>query len=277
MMNVRKAVSAALLTGVALTGASGAFAAQDPTSQQVDLYVAVWNPTTSTSIVQDLGVPFDSLNTPFGGSGTPQFQNPNGFTSSWTVDNGNLATDLGAGTYEYTLFAGDDFSSPNNFIGVQFLTGIAAGTTAPTLTNGAIVSNGLIGTIAPYLNNQMGAASLLKGTGSSYFASSPNGPGVANGSLGMNGYVGQQTIGGNENLVAYVGGGTQDSAADNATNSLIGNASGAGVFNLTGSTLTYNLAGGVSGVPLPAAGWLLISGLLGLGAVGRRRDANAAV
>jgi len=270
MMNVRKAVSATLLAGVALAGASGAFAAQNPASQQVDLYVAVWNPTTSTSIVQDLGTQFNSLESATG------FENPNGFSTSWTVDNGNLATDLGSGTYEYTLFAADDVSTTTNYIGVQLLMGIAQGSSAPTLTNGSVVDTGLLHILAPYLTNQMGSASLLKGTGTSYWASSPNGPGNANGSFGIQGYNGQQTIGGNENLVAYVGGGTADSAADNSTHSLIGNASGAGVFNLTGSSLTYSLTGGTTGVPLPAAAWLLISGLLGLGAVGRRRDANVA-
>jgi hypothetical protein len=35
--------------------------------------------------------------------------------------------------------------------------------------------------------------------------------------------------------------------------------------------LVYNLEGAISEIPLPAAGWLLLSGLLSLGAIARRR------
>ena len=49
-----------------------------------------------------------------------------------------------------------------------------------------------------------------------------------------------------------------------------GNTQGAGFWFLSSSgDLTYN----VSAVPLPAAVWLLVSGLAGLGAIGRRRAA----
>jgi hypothetical protein len=44
----------------------------------------------------------------------------------------------------------------------------------------------------------------------------------------------------------------------------------------TSGDLTYTIAG-VSAVPLPAAVWLLGSGLLGLAGIGRRKKAAAAV
>ena len=51
----------------------------------------------------------------------------------------------------------------------------------------------------------------------------------------------------------------------------------AGFFNLASNgTLTYNVAAAVSAVPLPAAFWLLASGVAGLGTIGRRRRAVAA-
>jgi hypothetical protein len=49
---------------------------------------------------------------------------------------------------------------------------------------------------------------------------------------------------------------------------------GTAVFSLTNDTLTFTGNGGTTPVPLPAAVWLLGSGLLGLAGVGRRRAAK---
>lgn len=48
-----------------------------------------------------------------------------------------------------------------------------------------------------------------------------------------------------------------------------------GSFNLSGNTLTYTSGTGGPAVPLPAAVWLLGSGLMGLAGVGRRRQKAA--
>lgn len=56
------------------------------------------------------------------------------------------------------------------------------------------------------------------------------------------------------------------------------NANGLASWNLSSAgLLTYAIAGATSEVPLPAAVWLLLSGIGGLGVVGRRRSAAAAV
>jgi hypothetical protein len=57
-------------------------------------------------------------------------------------------------------------------------------------------------------------------------------------------------------------------------NSAIGISQYAGTWtiNLAAGTLTYSVAGGAP-VPLPAALWLLMSGLAGIGVVGRRKSA----
>jgi hypothetical protein len=59
------------------------------------------------------------------------------------------------------------------------------------------------------------------------------------------------------------------------------NATGSGLWNLTvsgsGAVLSYVLNADVPPVPLPAAVWLLLSGLAGVAAVGRRRAATPAL
>jgi hypothetical protein len=68
------------------------------------------------------------------------------------------------------------------------------------------------------------------------------------------------------------GGGTTGAQVD-----LYQNTSGAGLFKLAlDGTLTWDQVGEVSAVPLPAAAWLLLSGLAGFGVVGRRRSTDSA-
>lgn len=271
-MKISKAVSTALLAVAAIGASAGSFAATDPTSGQTDLFVAVWNPSTSTSYVQDLGVSYSTLGSSF---------NTAGYSNSWTVDGGALASTLGAGTYQYQLFAADYFTSSGTYQGNTAYLSLVGGASIPkTISDGELV-NGAIGpngSITNYIKAYMPGTSVV-GTGSSYWALSPNGPGYTD-SFSMNSLVnlGGTSVGSPLNLIYYVAGSNNgDTASSMVTGSAAGSSSNRGVFNLNSATgqLTYSVASSTPTVPLPPAGWLLISGMLGLVAVSRRRNAEA--
>lgn len=271
-MKISKAVTTALLAVAAIGASAGSFAATDPTSGQTDLFVAVWNPATNTSFVEDLGTPYSDLGSTF---------NTAGFSTNWNVDNGALASALGSGTYQYQVFAADYFTSPNNFAGTNAYLSLVGGASVPTtITDGELVNAaiGPTGSITTYIQNYLpGSTTSVVGTGSSYWALAPSGPGVTD-SFQMNSLtnLGGTSVGNPLNLIYYVAGNDQgDQASSTVTGSAVGSSANRGIFNLDANgMLTYSVAA-ASTVPLPPAAWLLISGLLGLIAVGRRRDAEA--
>jgi hypothetical protein len=73
-------------------------------------------------------------------------------------------------------------------------------------------------------------------------------------------------------MYLYTESGARGTAGNPATAALY---AGTWAFDLAAGTLTYTVPG-VAPVPLPAAAWLLLSGLGGLGFVGRRRGAAPA-
>lgn len=275
MKKISKTVSAALIAVGAVGASAGAFAANNPTQAPTDLFVAVWNTTTSTSYVEDLGSigagTFSQLGTTFDTAG---------YSTSWNVDGGNLATTLGSGTYDYQVFAGNA-TSTSAFKGDSGFLSLAAPNTIPTtMTNTELVNDsiGAAGSITAYLETYLpGTTTSFTGSttgpgGNSWVAVNTSSPGFdfQNGSL-----TGESaaTVGSALNLVDYVAINNQSLGAVTATG--VGADGGLGVFMLSADgLLTYN-AGGASTVPLPPAGWLLVSGLLGLLAVSRRRGAEA--
>lgn len=279
-MKVSKAVSAAILAAAAVAGSGGAFASVSPGTAPSDLFIAIWNPSTNTSIVQDLGATPYSTAAAAGNSAT--FDNLSSGPYSWTIDGGNLATDLGSGTYQYQIFAADNTASTTYFGNSAYLS-LVAGAAPPDPLNAELIGSGIT-TISNYLADFLGGSTTIyKGTASgptgagnvaSYWAATPNGDGNTD-SFTMNtlAFKGGDATTNPLNLVLYTGGGTAAADDPNASTvtSVAGNGTTRGVFSISGDTLNYT----VSTVPLPAAGWLLISGLLGLVAVSRRRSAEA--
>lgn len=279
MIKLKSTIAKAVAAAIALSAGTAAFAAQSPLTGPSDLFVAVWNPTTSKSYVEDLGSGWTMADL----NSSSTFNSASGFSLSKALDGGSLAADLGAGTYSFALFAGDLSVAGNSFLAytgnTQFLSQ-TSGMGATQESNGSVFDNGGQ-TLAGYVGTNLpgSAMSFLTaddhGAGSKYWAapSNVNAPGST---LGIGGFQGAASGTGTLSLLKYFG--VSENAPDLITPTLVGNSSAAGLFALNDLTglLSYSLSGGSSPVPLPAAGWLLISGLLGLGAVGRRKGVGAA-
>jgi len=276
MTKLSKAVSMALMAVAAVGASAGAFAATNPTQAPTDLFVAVWNTTTDASYVEDLGSigagTYSQLGTTFDTAG---------YSTSWNVDGGNLSALLGSGTYDYQVFAGDDTPNESGNKGDSAYLSLAAGDYPPPAVTGSQLTGGAIGPLASitsYLSTYLpGTTTSFSGTttgagGNSWVAANTSSPGYDFQIEPLSGLT--STAAGSElNLVYYVATSNAASAATTATG--VGASGGLGTFLLSADgLLTYN-AGGASPVPLPPAGWLLISGLLGLLAVSRRRGAEA--
>jgi hypothetical protein len=281
-MNMLKtSVAKALFAVTAVAVAGTAMAAENGANAATDLFAAVWNPATNVSVVEDLGSAwsFAQLNS------TSTFNSEAGFTQTFTLDGGSLVSDLTAGTYKFAVFAGDLSQAvncpPNGFC--SYLGNVSMLSELSTLPGQAFPNTTAFdsgfGPASTYVGNNMpGTVTKFKNTTSSNYWDSGTNTTVPHGNFNIGGFQGSGSGTDALTLWKYVATSTSDNGQDPTTLSYIGNSAHHGLFTLNDATgvLSYNLAAaGVTGVPLPAAVWLLVSGLLGLGAVGRRKAAAA--
>lgn len=283
MKMLKSSVAKAVAAVIALSAGTTAFAqATGPNEVEgSDLFIAVWNSATNTSYVQDLGSQFSFANL------TGSTFNSNGVSiSSAALDGGNLNTALGSGTYQFDVFAGDLVTAGNlgnNYVGNSYLLSQTAGLPIKQETNQVVLGVAATDSAGYVTHNGVNTAGFLitdasqsTNPASNYWASTGN-VNAPGGNFGITNWPGSAAANtGSLSLAYYQATNTNDGGTDVMTASLIGGST-AGVFtlNTANDVLSYNTTGG-SPVPLPAAAWLLVSGLLGLGAVGRRKNAAAA-
>jgi len=237
------------------------------------LYISIWDTTSKHSELVNLSNEFADLTT--AGLWTPntagglfvQKANPIGAGNVLQLDFGVLpgfASTFGTpgATTDYMLVSTD-----NNTGAVYTYSG------TPPLTSSSLgnAQTGISGQISNWAAdttvNTLGQAIDLTGTAAFNALVGPN----AGGTLGLAGFNFSQTVGTAVNFWSSIKGARGQPLNTNE----YANATGAGFWLLSATgDLTWNVptAGGAP-VPVPAAVWLFMSGLAGLGAIGRRRVA----
>lgn len=239
------------------------------------LYVSIWDSTSQHSELVNLSYDYSAL-LPSTGNLTPNSAtapyvsaaNPAGSGTVLQLDFGVLpgfASTFGTpgSTTSYMVLAA------NGQAGVDF-TGTPA--TAATLTSASLTSlaTNAGAQVANWEQNPAvsGSGTAIDLTGTQNYSSiaGPN----ASGTNGLTGFNFSGTVGTALDFFNLVKGSQRGTVALTQ----YANSQGAGFWFLSSAgDLTYNVV--ASTVPLPAAVWLFVSGLAGLGAIGRRRNVAA--
>ena len=263
------------------------------------LFLAVWNDGTNVTDLIDLSYVFSQIQYPLGGGGSSQLTTVAGepFTSATNpatgvgmvdqlnfgpLSNYNATITLSSGavtTLQSALFGSGNIGS------TQYLVGAANGglhtgvdvTYAPGQTYG-----GNISTPASALASEAAAWDTQSGGAAPYIDTS----GSPASAIGADGSIGDGSLGTGFNFAGLVGNplafwqfsknGTK-ATQQNILFSPDGTAADEGFWFLSDTgDLSWNLPEATAPVPLPPAVWLFASGLVGLGAIGRRRRSRTA-
>jgi len=232
------------------------------------LIVSVFDQVRGVSLVQYLGLTYSQMLNG-GTNATPEA----GLTLNFGTLQGYNAV-FGAsnvGDIQYTVSAADNTASSGSFFGKNLETtllsvGTIRNNTVSTATNNA---NNFA---ASALNGPSGCNGVNPCTAASSADASYAAP--ASGNWGATYGAGLSAAGTVDNALNFysVSAANSSSGVTSAIVTQYANSVGVAKWLLTSSGgLTYTLAG--TSVPLPAAVWLLVSGLMGLGTVSRRRAA----
>jgi hypothetical protein len=231
------------------------------------IIVSAWDPVRGVSLVQYLGLRLDQFLT--GGNPEAGLSLDFGQLSQWSSVFGSSDT----ANIQYTVSA-FDFIQDTGFTyqGKRLLTTL--------VSNSAIRNNALSSAITngrSFISGGLNSASGCNGVNPCLAAAATDGGYAGQGGFGAK-YGGALPISaaavvGNAMNFYLVAGSSSQSGTTNAVVTPVQNSQNIGQWLLSNTgQLTYSLAA-VSSVPLPAAVWLLMSGLAGVGVVGRRRVA----
>jgi len=244
------------------------------------LIVSVWDAVRGVSLVQYLGLRMDDL-LPTSTSGAPEaglsldfgtLGGANGSGTSWSEVFG--ASSSGNINYEVSAFDFTTTSISDTFIGKRLATTAVSNFTikntafSPAVTNGqSFIASGLngVGTGACAGGNPCAAATSAEPD----YANT----GIFGSKYGNNMPVNASNTVGNSLGFYLVAANSNSGLNTTAPVTQYKNSSNSAAWLLTSDgALTYTLQA-ANTVPLPAAVWLLLSGLAGVGVIGRRRGA----
>jgi hypothetical protein len=279
-ISLRKAIASVLVAGAALaaTAANAATIINVPaTNGGSDLVLFVSDPTSGQYFAEDLGVTMTSLVSQSQVISDGVLTSPKTFTVP-TLSGGaalssflaGIAGDVAAGDVSYSIMAADDFSSTETAGASRALVtsvnnyGQSPLTPVNTFTNGSVHSfaAGAKTFFADINNNYAGGNTSASygwgvGTGATLAPNSFISASLGNGAL----------IGTQQTMYIF---GINGSGVASVSNVYVG-----ATIDLSANGTITVTNGSATPVPLPAAVWLLGSGLLGLVGVGRRRRAAA--
>jgi hypothetical protein len=265
MLNIKRLCFAA----AAVTIGSSAFAQiNSPSTGPSDVFLAVWNPNTNQSIVEDLNITESTFEST---TGTQQFTidgSTSAFQSALSISGGNTTGDL------YVVFAGNANGANNDGFFFDDTYADFTGTASPpasVLNQGGVQQ--VASAVGNFVTGQMvpGNKTTLVASGASnsgYWAKGAPGPNPGQALGGPNSFNASGAVGANLNYYYALNADPDDQAADAPTVTQF-----AGLWNLSSTgTLTWTPNASGPTTPLPAAVWMLLSGLLGLGTVSRRKS-----
>lgn len=263
-MQMRNIIRGVLAAGLLAAGsaAQAAMTLPSDTTTGSSLFVTVFDVTNGESFTTDLGLDYSDFVTLSGVSSTPNSIKAAAFTPlSFNLDM-SIFGDNDPSNLRYNIYAGD--SAGGN--GVKGL--LITATAAPSLSNGQMngVNTQAASLIATFNQNCPSGNTCAGGFGSeTLWGSTINGQ-VAGGTAAPLGTA----------LAFYsITGANTLSSTAGATATQFANAQGNWAWQLSSNgALTFS-GPSAPEVPLPAAAWLMLSGLAGVGAVGRRSAKKA--